>query len=115
MQRIKSGAASAWRPYELRSCRVRSPPGWWAGLSRGMVVTLTAQLAGLYFGRYGLKLNPLLLLRGLSGAQTFTAGLAAVEEKSDSLIAVLGYSGAVPVAHILLTTLGTLIVLFTAP
>lgn len=45
-----------------------------------MVVTLTLQLAGLYFGRYVLKLNPLLLLGGLSGAQTFTAGLAAVQE-----------------------------------
>ncbi|RYD38172.1 MAG: aspartate-alanine antiporter [Verrucomicrobiaceae bacterium] len=80
----------------------------------GMIVTLTPQLAGLYFGRHVLKLNPLLLLGGLSGAQTFTAGLAAVQEKSGSPIAVLGYSGAVPVAHILLTTWGTLIVLFTS-
>ncbi len=77
----------------------------------GMVVTMVPQLAGLYFGRYVLKVNPLLLLGGLSGAQTFTAALAAVQEKSGSPIAVLGYSGAVPVAHVLLTTWGTVIVL----
>ena len=76
-----------------------------------MFVTLFAQIAGLYFGRYVLKLNPLLLLGGLSGAQTFTAGLATVQEKSGSPIAVLGYTGAVPIGHVLLTTWGTVIVL----
>lgn len=78
----------------------------------GIIVTMAPQIAGLYFGHYVLKLNPLLLLGGLSGAQTFTPGLAAIQEKSDSPIAVLGYSGAVPVAHVLLTTWGTVIVLF---
>lgn len=77
----------------------------------GVFVTLIPQIAGLYFGRYVLRVNPLLLLGGLSGAQTFTAGLAAVQEKSGSPIAVLGYSGAVPVAQVLLTTWGTVIVL----
>jgi len=33
---------------------------------------------------------------------TFTPGLAAVQEKSGSPIAVLGYSGAVGIAHVLL-------------
>lgn len=77
----------------------------------GMVVTLAPLVAGLYFGRYVLKINPLLLLGALSGAQTFTPGLAAVQEKSGSAIAVLGYSGAVPIGHILLTVWGTAIVL----
>ena len=39
---------------------------------------------------------------------------AAVQEKSGSQIAVLGYSGAVAVAHVLLTTFGTVIVLLLA-
>jgi putative transport protein len=77
----------------------------------GMFVTMIPQIAGLYFGRYVLRVNPLLLLGGMSGAQTFTAGLAAVQEKSGSPIAVLGYSGAVPVAQVLLTTWGSVIVL----
>jgi putative transport protein len=41
--------------------------------------------------------------------------LAAVQEKSGSPIAVLGYSGTVAVAHILLTTWGTVMVLLMAP
>ncbi len=76
----------------------------------GMVVTITPLLVGLYFGRYVLKLNPLLLLGGLAGAQTMTAALAAVQERSGSTVAVLGYSGTVAVGHILLTTWGTVIV-----
>ncbi|HOY59203.1 MAG TPA: aspartate-alanine antiporter [Verrucomicrobiota bacterium] len=77
----------------------------------GVFVTLVPQIAGLYFGRYVLKANPLLILGALSGAQTFTPGLAAVQEKSGSSIAVLGYTGAVPVGHVLLTTWGSVIVL----
>jgi putative transport protein len=76
----------------------------------GMVVTLVPLLAGLYFGRYVLRLNPLLLLGGIAGAQTMTAALAAVQERSGSMVAVLGYSGTVAVGHILLTTWGTVIV-----
>ncbi len=77
----------------------------------GVFVTLVPQIAGLYFGRYVLKANPLLVLGAMSGAQTFTPGLAAVQEKSGSSIAVLGYTGAVPVGHVLLTTWGSVIVL----
>jgi putative transport protein len=76
----------------------------------GMIVTTLPLVAGLYFGRYVLRLNPLLVLGGLAGAMTMTAGLAAVQERSGSPIAVLGYSGTVAVAHILLTTWGTVIV-----
>lgn len=76
----------------------------------GMVVTMTPLLVGLYFGRYVLRLNPLLLLGGIAGAQTMTAALAAVQERSGSTVAVLGYSGTVAIAHILLTTWGTVIV-----
>jgi putative transport protein len=76
----------------------------------GMAVTLAPLLVGLYFGRYVLGLNPVLLLGGLAGAQTVTAGMAAVQERSGSPVAVLGYSGTVAVGHILLTTWGTVIV-----
>jgi len=76
----------------------------------GMVVTLMPLIAGLLIGRYVLKLNPLLLLGGIAGAQTMTAALAAVQERSGSSVAVLGYSGTVAIGHILLTTWGTVIV-----
>jgi len=80
----------------------------------GIVVTLMPLVTGLLFGRYILKLNPVLLLGGLAGAQTMTAGLAAVQEKSESPVAVLGYSGTVAFGHILLTTCGTLIIALLA-
>jgi len=76
----------------------------------GIIVTLMPLLAGLFFGRFVLKLNPVLLLGGIAGAQTMIAGVAAVQEKSQSSIATLGYSYTVAVGHILLTTWGTVIV-----
>ncbi|HWC16405.1 MAG TPA: aspartate-alanine antiporter [Terriglobales bacterium] len=76
----------------------------------GIVVTLTPLVTGLYFGRYILKLNPVLLLGGLAGAQTMIAGVAAVQDKSDSSVTTLGYSYTAAIGHILLTTWGTIIV-----
>jgi putative transport protein len=76
----------------------------------GVVVTLIPLLAGLVVGRYLLRLNPILLLGGLAGAQTMIAGVAAVQEKSESPVAMLGYSYTVAFGHILLTTWGTVIV-----
>lgn len=76
----------------------------------GIVVTLMPLITGLFFGRYVLKLNPVLLLGGLAGAQTMIAGVAAIQEKSESPVATLGYSYTVAFGHILLTTWGTIIV-----
>ena len=79
-------------------------------LLAGAFVTLVPQFIGLFIGRYVLRMNPLLLLGALSGAQTMTAALAALQEKSGSPIAVLGYTAAVPFGHILLTSGGTVMV-----
>jgi putative transport protein len=83
--------------------------GLWLLLG-GIVVTMVPQLAGLAFGRYVLRINPILLLGALSGAQTMTAGLAALQQESGSPVAVIGYTAAVPFGHILLTLWGTAIV-----
>jgi putative transport protein len=80
----------------------------------GIVVTLVPMVVGLYFGRYVLRMNPLLLLGSLAGAQTMTPALAAVQERSGSPIAVLGYAAAVPFGHILLTVWGAVIVLLVS-
>lgn len=80
----------------------------------GAIVTLVPMVAGLWFGLKVLKINPLLLLGALSGAQTFTAALAAVQDKSKSPVAVIGYSGAYPIAQIVLTMWGTVMVLLMA-
>jgi putative transport protein len=76
----------------------------------GMVVTLTPLITGLFFGRYVLRVNPVLLLGGLAGAQTMIAGVAAIQEKADSPVATLGYSYTVAIGHILLTTWGTILI-----
>ena len=76
----------------------------------GIIVTSVPLVVGLYFGRYVLKLDPVLLLGGIAGALTMTAGMAGVQERSGSPVAVLGYSGTVAIGHILLTTWGTVIV-----
>ena len=80
----------------------------------GMVVTLLPQVIGLFFGHFALRMNPILLLGALAGGQTVTAAMAAVQERSGSPVAVLGYTPAYPVANILLTTWGTIIVLVVA-
>ncbi len=76
----------------------------------GIVVTLVPLISGILFGRHVLRLDSVQLLGGVAGAQTMIAGVAAVQEKSDSPIATLGYSYTVALGHILLTTWGTIIV-----
>ena len=76
----------------------------------GVVVTLLPQIIGLLFGHLVLRMNPIHLLGALAGAQTVTAAMAAVQERSGSPVAVLGYTPAYPVANILLTTWGSIIV-----
>jgi putative transport protein len=76
----------------------------------GMVVTLTPLAVGLFFGTRVLRMNPIMVLGGLAGAQTATAAMAAVQDRSGSPVAVLGYTPAYPIGHILLTTWGTVIV-----
>jgi putative transport protein len=76
----------------------------------GVVVTLVPQFVGLFVGHYILKLNPLLLLGALAGAQTTTAGLAAVQERSESPVAVIGYSSTVAFGHILISIGGTALI-----
>ena len=79
-------------------------------LLAGIVVTVLPQVAALAVGHYLLKMNPLLLLGGLAGAQTFTGGLAAVQEKAGSRVPVLGYTVPYATSNVLLTAGGTLIV-----
>ena len=79
-----------------------------------MVVTLLPQIVGFCFGHFVLRMNPILLLGGLTGSQTVTAAMAALQERAGSPIPVLGYTPASPVAHILLTTWGSVIVVVFA-
>lgn len=76
----------------------------------GIVVTLFPLITGLFFGNYVLRVNPALLIGAIASAQTMIAGVAAVQEISDSPVATLGYSCTTAFGHIFLTTWGTIIV-----
>lgn len=76
----------------------------------GAIVTMVPMVVGLYFDVHVLRMNPILVLGGLAGAMTFTAAMAAVQERSGSPVAVLGFTPTVPLGHILLTSWGTVIV-----
>ncbi|MCS3927909.1 putative transport protein [Bradyrhizobium elkanii] len=80
----------------------------------GMAVTLLPQIVGFCFGHFVLRMNPILLLGSLTGAQTVTAAMAALQERAGSPVPVLGYTPAYPVANILLTTWGSVMVVVFA-
>ncbi len=80
----------------------------------GLVVTSVPMVLGLLFGHFVLRLNPILTLGALAGAQTMTAAMAAVQDRSRSPVAVLGFTPAVPIGHVLLTTWGAVIVIVMA-
>jgi putative transport protein len=80
----------------------------------GMVVTMLPQVIGLLFGHFALRMNPILLLGALTGSQTVTAAMAALQERAGSPVPVLGYTPAYPVANILLTTWGTVMAVVAA-
>ena len=80
----------------------------------GMVVTMLPQVVGLIFGHFVLRMNPILLLGALAGGHTVTAAMAALQERSGSPVPVLGYTPAYPVANIVKTMCGTIMVLVMA-
>jgi putative transport protein len=59
-------------------------------------------------------MKPILLLGSLAGSQTVTAAMAALQERSGSPVAVLGYTPSYPIANIFLTVWGGLLVLIFA-
>jgi putative transport protein len=81
----------------------------------GVVVTLLPQIIGFCVGHFVLQMNPILLLGALTGAQTVTAAMAALQERSGSSVVVLGYTPAYPISNILLTTWGSVMVVVFAP
>jgi putative transport protein len=80
----------------------------------GIICTCVPPTVGVLFGRYVLKMNPILLLGGVAGAQTMTAAMVAVQERAKSQAPVLGFTVPYALGNIILTTFGTVIVLLTS-
>jgi len=77
-------------------------------LAAVFVVVLPLAL-GYAFGRRVLKLEPVLLLGALTGAMTSGPALALVTREAQSSVPALGYTGTYPIASILLTVAGSVI------
>ena len=79
----------------------------------GFFVASIPHVAALLFGRYVLKMNPLILLGACAGAGTVTAALRAIQDEAGSRLPVLGYTVPYAIGNILLTAWGPVIVMLT--
>jgi len=78
-----------------------------------VLVALTPHVSAVLFGRYVLKMNPVLLLGACAGAGTATAALRAVQDEAGSKLPVLGYTVPYAIGNILLTAWGPVVVMLT--
>ena len=76
----------------------------------GFVAALLPHTVAILFGRYVLKMNPVILLGACSGAGTMTAALRAIQDEAQSKLPVLGYTVPYAVGNIILTAWGPVIV-----
>ena len=79
----------------------------------GFLVAATPHAATLLFGRYVLRVNPVILLGSCAGAGTATAALRAIQDEAGSKLPALGYTVPYAIGNILLTAWGPVIVLLT--
>ena len=93
-------------------------PSFIAGLQKsgislllvGLVAAVLPHAVAILFGRYVLKMNPLILLGACSGAGTMTAALRAIQDEAQSKLPALGYTVPYAVGNIVLTAWGPVIV-----
>ncbi len=76
----------------------------------GFVAALLPHIVAILFGRYVLKMNPVILLGACSGAGTMTAALRAIQDEAQSKLPALGYTVPYAVGNIVLTAWGPVIV-----
>lgn len=76
----------------------------------GLVSALLPHTIGILFGRYVLKMNPLIVLGACAGAGTITAALRAVQDEAGSNVPALGYTVPYAIGNILLTAWGPVLV-----
>jgi putative transport protein len=79
----------------------------------GFTVAVTPHITALLFGRYVLKMNPVILFGACSGAGTVTAALRSIQDEAGSKLPVLGYTVPYAIGNILLTAWGPVIVILT--
>ena len=96
-------------------------PSFVAGLQKtgvslvlvGLVSALLPHTIGILFGRYVLRMSPLIVLGACAGAGTITAALRAIQDESGSTVPALGYTVPYAVGNILLTAWPVLVAMMT--
>jgi putative transport protein len=76
----------------------------------GLIVALLPHILTILFGRYVLKMNPLIVLGACTGAGTITAALRAVQDVAKSNAPALGYTIPYALGNIILTAWGPVLV-----
>lgn len=76
----------------------------------GIILAIVPIIAGLVFGKYMLKMNPVLLLGALTGARVIPPALNALEEDADSSTLTLGFAAPFAFANVFLTVMGSIII-----
>ena len=79
----------------------------------GFLAAIVPHLTALLFGRFVLRMNPVILFGACAGAGTSTAALRAIQDEARSKVPVLGYTVPYALGNILLTAWGPVIVLLT--
>ena len=93
-------------------------PSFVAGLQKtgislvlvGLVAALLPHTIGILFGRYVLRMEPLIVLGACAGAGTITAALRALQDEARSSIPALGYTVPYAIGNILLTAWGPVLI-----
>jgi putative transport protein len=93
-------------------------PSFVAGLQKtglslvvvGLVAALLPHTVGILFGRFVLRMPPLIVLGACAGAGTITAALRAVQDEARSSVPALGYTVPYAIGNILLTAWGPVLV-----
>jgi putative transport protein len=102
---------------------ITAGPGFVTGLQKtgislvvvGLICSLTPHIVTILFGRYVLRMNPLILLGACSGAGTITAALRALQDEAQSKVPALGYTVPYAIGNILLTAWGPVLVAMMSP
>lgn len=76
----------------------------------GLIVAILPHVVTILFGRYVLKMNPLIVLGVCTGAGTITAALRAVQDEAQSNVPALGYTIPYALGNIILTAWGPVLV-----
>src|SRR5437762_13854308 len=76
----------------------------------GLVSAIVPHAVSIWFGRYVLKMNPVIVLGACSGAGTISAALRAIQEEAQSDLPALGYTVPYAIGNIVLTSWGPVLV-----